>query len=79
MPSHSKGLRSNGYKLKDLSNTGKRDTSLFTTAGNDSGTGSQENILGHGGGIVKSVTYTVQVDRVAQTKGESQESAIARV
>jgi len=61
-PSRSKGLRSNGYKLKDLSHTGKREPSIFTSVENDSGTGSQENILNHGG-IVKSVTYTVEVDQ----------------
>ncbi|KAF4993470.1 hypothetical protein FGRMN_6476 [Fusarium graminum] len=77
-PGHSNRLRSNGYKLKDLSHTGKQDTSRFTTVENDTGSGSQENILGHGG-IVKSVTYTVEVDTAPKTKIDAQGSDFARV
>ncbi|RGP79896.1 integral membrane [Fusarium longipes] len=73
-PSRSKGLRSNGYKLKDLSYTGKREQSIFTTAENDSGAGSQENILNPHGGIVKSVTYTVEVDKVDKSTSDSADS-----
>jgi hypothetical protein len=73
-PSRSKGLRSNGYKLKDLSYTGKREPSIFTSAENDSGTGSQENILNPHGGIVKSVTYTVEVDKVNKGTNDGLES-----
>ncbi|GKU04574.1 integral membrane protein [Fusarium langsethiae] len=65
-PSRSKTFGSNGYKLKDLSRTGKREPSIFTSADNESG-GSQENILNPHGGIVKSVTYTVEVDKARST------------
>ncbi|CZS85689.1 unnamed protein product [Fusarium graminearum] len=70
-PSRSKRLGSNGYKLKDLSHTGKKDHSTFTSVENSS----QENILNTTGGIVKSVTYTVEVDKV---KSESLESGSMR-
>ncbi|EKJ72351.1 hypothetical protein FPSE_07471 [Fusarium pseudograminearum CS3096] len=70
-PSRSKRLGSNGYKLKDLSHTGKRDQSTFTSVENSS----QENILNTTGGIVKSVTYTVEVDKV---KSDSLESGSMR-
>ncbi|KAM0300742.1 hypothetical protein ACHAPM_006034 [Fusarium culmorum] len=69
-PNRSKRLGSNGYKLKDLSHTGKNQ-STFTSVENSS----QENILNTTGGIVKSVTYTVEVDKV---KSESLESGSMR-
>ncbi|KAG8361304.1 hypothetical protein FVEN_g1074 [Fusarium venenatum] len=58
-------LGSNGYKLKDLGHTGKREPSVFTSTRNSS----QENIL-HGG-IVKSVTYSVEVDKAKSDGLES--------
>ncbi|KAF5024480.1 hypothetical protein F66182_3420 [Fusarium sp. NRRL 66182] len=71
-PSRSRGLKNNGYKLKDMNQHGKGGTRVFTSATKDSPSGSQENILASKG-ILKSVTYTVQVDDMV--KSESGESA----
>ncbi|KAF7555551.1 hypothetical protein G7Z17_g2066 [Cylindrodendrum hubeiense] len=58
--SRSRGLKSDHYKLKDMSHGKKTDA--FDSTNNKSRSGSEENILQGNDGIVKSMTYTVQVD-----------------
>ncbi|KAJ4254008.1 hypothetical protein NW762_010411 [Fusarium torreyae] len=78
-PSRSRGLRSNGYKLKDLSHHGKANTAVFTSVAKESRNGSEDNILDPSG-IMKSVTYTVEVDQATKSKGgESEGSSSTRM
>lgn len=58
--SRSHGFKSsNAYKLKDMSHG--RDTAVFTSVVNKSRSGSEESILQGSNGIMKSVTYTVEM------------------
>ena len=78
-PSRSRGLRSNGYKLKDLSHHGKANTAVFTSVAKESRNGSDDNIL-EPSGIMKSVTYTGEVDQATKSKGgESEGSSSMRM
>lgn len=58
--SRSRGLKSDHYKLKDMSHG--KDDAVFHSATDKSRSGSEENILRENKGIVKSMTYTVQVE-----------------
>ncbi|RSL38151.1 hypothetical protein CEP53_015127 [Fusarium sp. AF-6] len=57
--SHHGFKSSNAYKLKDMSHG--RNTTVFASAANKSRSGSEENILQGSNGIMKSVTYTVEM------------------
>ncbi|KAF4982460.1 hypothetical protein FZEAL_1914 [Fusarium zealandicum] len=60
--SRSHGLRSNHYRLDDMGPINSKDTGAFSSAMNKSLTGSEENMLQGGNGIVKSITYAVEMD-----------------
>ncbi|KAH7122025.1 hypothetical protein B0J13DRAFT_155884 [Dactylonectria estremocensis] len=58
--SRSRGMKSDHYKLKDMSHG--KNTAAFDSATKTSRSGSEENILQGNDGITKSVAYTVQVE-----------------
>ncbi|CAM1501409.1 Fc.00g105710.m01.CDS01 [Cosmosporella sp. VM-42] len=65
--SRSHGLRSDHYRLRDLSHG--KDAAVFTSRTTKSHSGSEENILQGSNGITKSMTYTVRVDEDAGKPG----------
>lgn len=72
----SRGLKSDHYRLKDMSGHGK-DAAVFVSVTNKSRTGSEENILQGNSGITKSMTYTVRVDEETG-KSSSNNSTVSR-
>ena len=74
--SRSHGLRSEHYRLRDISHG--KDAAVFTSrTTTKSHSGSEENILQGNNGITKSMTYTVQVDDEAG-KPSSGNSSVSR-
>lgn len=72
--SHHGFKSSNAYKLKDLSHG--RNTTVFTSAANKSRSGSEENILQGSNGIMKSVTYTVEMGTGGAGKDTSTSNSV---